>query len=79
MKESDRLVYCKILKGIPFNESEFAFWVLDAFIITHYLDTNIQQLQYTDEIEKFQDALEEVFKLVKDMDSFNKCMLNIVR
>ena len=63
--------YSKILKQINFNEEDFTFYVLFAFIINHYPNTDIQKLQYIDEIEPFQDALEDILKYVKNNDLAN--------
>ncbi len=64
--------YSKILKQINFNEEDFTFYVLYAFIINHYPNTDIQKLQYIDEIEPFQDALEDVLNYVKESNKKNK-------
>ena len=64
--------YSKILKQINFNEDDFTFYVLYAFIINHYPNTDIQKLQYINEIEPFQDALEDVLNYVKERDEKKK-------
>ena len=64
--------YSKILKQINFNEDDFTFCVLCAFIINHYPNTDIQKLQYIDEIEPFQDALEDILNYVKNSSKKKK-------
>lgn len=53
------------LRGLQFNEYDFTEYVLYTFILANYPNADIGILKGTKEVEKFQDALEEVLNYVK--------------
>ena len=67
-----------ILEGLKFDENDFTDSVLYSFIHRNYQNFNIQELQYTREIEEFQNALENVLDYVKKEDEFSR-ILNLIK
>ena len=73
----DTVKYKHALQQIQFSKDNFTFYVLLAFIITHYPDMDVLEILKTKEISKFENALEDVLKLVKDIDRFDNNISNI--
>jgi hypothetical protein len=71
--------YYNVLKEVEYNEETFTFIVLYSFINMYYLDTDITALHVTEEIENFQNALEDVLNIVRDFDNHKKTILKVIK
>jgi hypothetical protein len=78
MNEEDILHLCRVLKKVDFNEEDFTFYILYSFIINHYPNTNIQELEMSEEVGDFKDRLLDVLDHVKKRDYVNKSTLRLV-
>jgi hypothetical protein len=71
--------YYNVLKEVEFKEEEFTYIILFSFINMYYPNVDIQKLQYSEEIENFQDALENVLKNAIVWDKNKKKVLKVIR
>ncbi len=71
--------YYNVLKVVEYNEEAFTDLILYSFIKMYYPNTDINELQYIEKIEGFQDALEDILIFVKDWDDYNKEILKGIK
>ena len=65
MTTEDTSVINKIFKKVDFNDEDFSFYILYPFIITHYPDANIMELDLSEKADNFKDALVDVLDLIR--------------
>lgn len=69
--------FLNILESLKYDKNDITNSVLYSFIHINYPHINIEKLQYTIEVEEFDNALENVLDYVKKEDQFNQILTQI--